>query len=430
MKNIKYLFVTLCLSLFSSGLTSAQHVITIESYRESVLNYSKDLKIANEQLTADQEELKIARKLFYPNLSLDANTSLDLSDHNSMNDPESSYRPYTYSVLAKISQPVYVGGVLNAKKGIANIQKDINEYNIDYSTDRVYYQADNYYWNLSKVKAQLNAAIDYKNIVRVEYETVKARFDDGKISKTDLLMIATRMQEAELLYVQTMQQYTIAIQNFNIVRGHGAIAKLEGNLLPIESDIQGFNLMQLDEVLSRRADYKIAEAKLELMNYNKKEALSNYNPSVGAFLSAGWATASPNTSSDVRFSPIVGLNLSIPVFHWCERTNVKTKYDTFIKIENLSKEKLIDEISIDLQNAVTSINETEKQLVIADSNFKIAIENLDLMIFSYNEGKNSIVDVLSALESWLKADNNIINANYNNKMAIVEYNFIISKEFE
>lgn len=188
--------------------------------------------------------------------------------------------------------------------------------------------------------------------------------------------------------------------------------------------------MQFDEILLRRGDYKIAEANLELMNYNKKEALGNYNPSVGAFLPRGWTTASPNTSSDVRFSPIVRLNLNIPVFHWCERSNVKTKYNAFINIENLSKEKLIDEISIDLQNALTSINETEKQLVIADSNFKIAMENLDLLIFSYNEGKISIVDVPSALESWLKADNNVINANYNNKMAIVEYNFIISKEFE
>lgn len=116
MKNIKYLFVTLCLSIFLSGSTSAQNVISIESYRESVLNYSKDLKIASEQLTANQEELKIARKLFYPNLSIDTNTSLDLNDLNSRNDPEYYYRPYTYSVLAKISQPLYVGGVLNAKK--------------------------------------------------------------------------------------------------------------------------------------------------------------------------------------------------------------------------------------------------------------------------------------------------------------------------
>ena len=39
------------------------------------------------------------------------------------------------------------------------------------------------------------------------------------ISRTDLLMISTRLKEAELQYIKARQNYTLALQQLNILMG-------------------------------------------------------------------------------------------------------------------------------------------------------------------------------------------------------------------
>ena len=39
------------------------------------------------------------------------------------------------------------------------------------------------------------------------------------ISRTDLLMISTRLKEAELQYIKARQNYTLALQKLNILMG-------------------------------------------------------------------------------------------------------------------------------------------------------------------------------------------------------------------
>ena len=77
--------------------------------------------------------------------------------------------------------------------------------------------------------------------------------------------------------------------------------------------------------------------------------------------------------------------------------------------------------------ATTKLAETEQQVRTARENTALAEENLDLVTFSYNEGKASMVDVLSAQLSWTQAQTNLINAYLAAKMAMAEYRKVISE---
>ena len=63
----------------------------------------------------------------------------------------------------------------------------------------------------------------------------------------------------------------------------------------------------------------------------------------------------------------------------------------------------------------------------AKENKELAEENLDLITFSYNEGKANMVDVLSAQLSWTQAHTSLINAYLAEKMAVAEYRKVISE---
>ena len=84
-------------------------------------------------------------------------------------------------------------------------------------------------------------------------------------------------------------------------------------------------------------------------------------------------------------------------------------------------------INEELSAALSKLTETEYQVKTATENMNLANENLDLVTFSYNEGKASMVDVLSAQLSWTQAHTNLINAYLSEKMAIAEYRKVISE---
>ena len=84
-------------------------------------------------------------------------------------------------------------------------------------------------------------------------------------------------------------------------------------------------------------------------------------------------------------------------------------------------------INEELSAALTKLTETEYQVKTATETMNLANENLDLVSFSYNEGKANMVDVLSAQLSWTQAHTNLINAYLSEKMAIAEYRRVISE---
>ena len=88
---------------------------------------------------------------------------------------------------------------------------------------------------------------------------------------------------------------------------------------------------------------------------------------------------------------------------------------------------MTDNITEELSAALTKLTETESQVKTAKENMSLANENLDLATFSYNEGKASMVDVLSAQLSWTQAHTNLINAYLAEKMAVAEYKKVTSE---
>lgn len=99
----------------------------------------------------------------------------------------------------------------------------------------------------------------------------------------------------------------------------------------------------------------------------------------------------------------------------------------YIGIQRLQQSYVADNILEELSAATTKLTETEQQVKTAQENMALAEENLDLVTFSYNEGRASMVDVLSAQLSWTQAQTNLINAHLAAKMAVAEYRKAISE---
>ena len=426
MNKMRTQLITLSLLLLGLTAGAQQPYLSREAYRDKVEAYSQILKQQKLKTMASTEARKIAHTGFLPKIDVNADGTLNMSDLNAWNEPIGEYRNHTYQGVFIVSQPLYTGGALNAQHKIAKAGERLNQLNEELTIDQIHYQSDAVYWNASASQAMLQAADKYQSIVKQQYDIIQDRFNDGMISRTDLLMISTRLKEAELQYIKARQNYTLALQKLNILMGEEPNNPVD-SLYTIDTASAPVQILSLENVLQRRADYESTEVNIMKSQAQRKAALSQFNPQLNMYFSGGWATATPNLGYDVSFNPIVGINLNIPIFRWGARFKTNRQQKAYISIQKLQQSYVTDNINEELSAALTKLTETEYQVKTAKETMNLANENLDLVSFSYNEGKANMVDVLSAQLSWTQAHTNLINAYLSEKMAVAEYRKVISE---
>lgn len=413
--------------LCCSGLTAgAQQYLSREAYRDRVEAYSQVLKQQRLQTVASTEARKIASTGFLPQIDITAEGTANLNHLDQWNSPKGEYRPYTYQALATLAQPLYTGGSLIAQKQMAKADEELSQLTTELTLDQIHYQSDAVYWNASAARAGLEAAAAFQDIIQRQYDIIQNRFNDGAISRTDLLMISTRKKEAELQYIKARQNYTLALQKLNILMGVSPGTPVD-SLCEISTPGEPVTLLGLDDVLPRRADYASTGVNIIRSEAQRHAALSKYNPQVSMFLATGWDTGITYMGQEIPHTPVAGINVSIPIFRWGARFKTNRQQKAYIGMQKLQQSYVTDNILEELSAATTKLTETEQQVKTARENMTLAEENLDLVTFSYNEGKSSMADVLSAQLSWTQAHTNLINAHLAAKMAVAEYRKVISE---
>lgn len=256
-----------------------QEFMSIETYRERVEAYSQVLKQQKLQAMGSTEARKAAHTGFLPAVDVVADGTLNLRDLSAWKPPVGEYRNHTYKAQVMVSQPLYTGGSLNAQYKIAQHTEELDQLSVEMTMDKIIYQSDSYYWSASAAYATMQSAIMYNEIVKKQYDIINERFTLGAISRTDLLMISTRMKEAELQLIQARQSYTLALQKLNILMGLDPNSPV-GQLTSIESTCEQQQILNLEEVLQRRPEYASTIIDINKSEVQRKAALSQYNPQV------------------------------------------------------------------------------------------------------------------------------------------------------
>ena len=317
-------------------LTAQPAFLSRDSYRAKVEAYSQLLKQQREKTQASQLATKIAHTGFLPQISLQADGTLNLNDLRAWNEPVGEYRNHTYQGQFVVSQPLYSGGSLRAQQRMAQADERLENCQEKLTLDQLHFQSDAVYWNAAASLAMLQAADNYQQIVKEQYRLTQDRFTDGMIDRTDLLLISTRLKEAELQYIKARQNHTLALQKLNILMGHEPEAAVD-SLTRIDEPVVCTSFLPLQNVLERRADFQRTAINITKSQAQRKNALSQFNPQLSMYFSGGWATATPNLGYDVSFNPIVGIHLSVPLFQWGARLKTNRRQKALIQIQRLQQ---------------------------------------------------------------------------------------------
>ena len=399
------------------GIVDAQ-TLSVEQYRQKVLEYNQDIQKSQQAVNGALYSLKGIKTGFFPKLDITGNFSYQLEKAVFL--PGTDLKHDNYGVEAGLVQNVYSGSAVRKQYDVAKLQHAIAQLSVEHTVDNMIYAADVSYWSVAANRNLYELSEQFVQIVRELYEIVNKRFEEGAISKTDVLMVQNRLKEAELQLNTNSTNYKTALQSLNIMMGvepDAAVVLTDS----IQKVLWVPKQEGLNKALERRADYQSAIMGIEMAKLQTDMARSKYLPQLAVGIKEKYGTTLLNVDGKAQWATTAYAQINIPVFHWGEmRQNVRLSR-TQEWTKELERSQLKDQVSKELNNAWVNVIEISKKLEIVYSSLDIAKDNLTLNTFSYNEGKLPIIDVLSAQVSWLQAYTNVVSVNYQYKVALAEY---------
>ena len=399
------------------GIVDAQ-TLSVEQYRQKVLEYNQDIQKSQQAVNGALYSLKGIKTGFFPKLDITGNYSYQLEKVEFL--PGTDLKHDNYGVEAGLVQNVYSGSAVRKQYDVAKLQHAIAQLSVEHTVDNMIYAADVSYWSVAANRNLYELSEQFVQIVRELYEIVNKRFEEGAISKTDVLMVQNRLKEAELQLNTNSTNYKTALQSLNIMMGvepDAAVVLTDS----IQKVLWVPKQEGLNKALERRADYQSAITGIEMAKLQTDMARSKYLPQLAVGIKEKYGTTLLNVDGKAQWATTAYAQINIPVFHWGEmRQNVRLSR-TQEWTKELERSQLKDQVSKELNNAWVNVIEISKKLEIVYSSLDIAKDNLTLNTFSYNEGKLPIIDVLSAQVSWLQAYTNVVSVNYQYKVALAEY---------
>ncbi len=399
------------------SVTSLCAELLPSKYREEVVAYSLTLKLAAAAVESAEESVSLARVARLPELLATGSYIYRLRQFEGQRD-------WSFALEPRVVQTIYGGGVVRADIAKAEIAGEIALCDEEYTLLEVVYAADYAYWNLWAMGRLRSAMAQYVEIIKSQTEAIKRRFDEGYISKGDLLMMASRLSEVEYELISAEQSRLTSLHNLNILRG--VTPEEPVSLVEISPDSLFVpQRMSLAEVMDHRPDYLASILNEDLSRAATKVVRGAYNPQMQGGVSGGWRSYLPTASGKTYLDGAIFVELSVPIYHFGERRRATAISKVSELTSQIDRQVLRDEIIGDESNAWTSIIESRAQMSAATRSLNISSENLAISTYSYNEGLVSIVDLMTAQISWIQSYTNAITAEYDYQIALSEYRRVV-----
>ncbi len=404
----------------------SQTELSLDEYKEKVLSYNQDVKSAQATIKAAQAVAKEIKTEFFPQLDGSGSYSYDFNPPVlALGSLSLDLKAPAWSAGGQLTQNIYTGGKLVASYNSAKIQQDIAMLAEELSVDNISYVAEQVYWNTSASKAFWNTAIEYRNILSRLYSTVQTRYQNGYVSKMDLLKMETSLKEADYQVSKAQQMHTNSCILLHVFMGVSTKEPL--SLTDSISSSEAAMIVPYENVLQQRPDYLIKTREIALQKQKGKIDRSEFLPKVYVGGSMEYGTLLLNLNNNTIWSPRVFAGVSVPLFHWGKSRHSNKKNKALMLSKELAQSAAADEIRKELETAVNNMAETSKQIEIARENLDVARQSLDLHTFSYEEGKTAILDVQAVQLSWLQAYVNLIQSYLNNKLSVAAYRKTVSE---
>lgn len=444
------------------GCLAQSSVMTLDSCRALALRNNKTIAIAKETVTGAGHDRKAARAAYLPGVDFSAtylynqrtinllsedaklptmsfNPGTGKFDWNILTDPQGNpilnpdgggYIPTEVAVIPKdamsfdthnifaaavtLTQPVYMGGTIRALNDIAKFAESAAVAGHNALVQEVTYAVDEAYWLVVSLRAKKRLAESFVELVDTLHSNVGDMYDVGVATKSDVLTVDVKLNEARIMLTKVNNGLTLARMNLAQICGLPAETVMtlsDENLDNIGSTAPSYTY-ELPDVYARRQDLEALRQGVNLLKGREKLVMGSMLPKIGVFGSYEFSTPNLNNgfSKKVKGGFSVGAALTIPIWHWGGNYHHYRAAQSATRAQQLMLEEMEQKVELQVSQAKFKFQEAFKTYDMTRANMRSAELNLDNARTAFHEGVMTTNDVILAQTGWLQANSENIDA--------------------
>ncbi|MDN5063339.1 TolC family protein [Aliarcobacter butzleri] len=319
--------------------------------------------------------------------------------------------------------PLFMGFKIENQKDILKLQEKANEllYNLD--KKNLEFEILKAYNGAVVAKDFVKALEKAKQTVEFIYEGAKEFHKNGLVTKIDV-------NEAKVYQLNINSTLTEAKNNFNLALAYLKYLTSNENITDVENlENIYFDLKNFDELynsaLETRDEVKMQNITIEANKKNIDVQKGSYYPTVFSHLEYGVNDDRFTVSKDKDYYiALVGISLTL-------FDSSRSAYLEKSKIEHLKStldyEKLKDGIKLELEKAILDYKAKQEILKEKIEAKNLAFEVLNQANLQYKNRLISMTTLLSQEANFRKSESMLINAKYENSLALAKLNLVLGQ---
>lgn len=416
----------------------AQEKLSLTQCREMALKYNKEMAAANKQTEAARLMSLSHKANFFPDFTANgtgiystADGSLGVPGGNLpvflpspvTGEPASNGFAYfsglnldykvgtVYSGGIQVEQPLYMGGKIRAAYKMSLLEKEMSHLNEALTTSEVILNTDKAYVQLVKAKEMRKVAEKYHVLLTELSKNVKSAHRHGMKPQNDVLKVQVKLNESELSLRKADNALRLASMNLCHYLGRPLTAQIDisDDFPEVEKEWK----MQVSDITARPEygilNKQIAIAKQEV-KLNRSELLPRISVRGSYDYLHGLEVNDETLMKKGAFS--VFLNVSVPLFHFGERTNKVKSAKVKLEQVRLEQENANEEMLLELMQAANNLDEARLETELSERSLEQAEENMKVSGKQYEVGLETLSDYLEAQALWQQAYQTKVDAHF------------------
>jgi len=306
-----------------------------------------------------------------------------------------------YSLRLGVQQPLFTGFGLEAGAGSARMLERSAAQDLEKDRSDFVFSVKSAYWGLARAREFESVIDETIRQVREHLKDVRAFFDQGLLTKNDVLRAELELSNAELMRIDARNAAEVALASLNSLIG-----------LPLDTDVElttsaeaQASLAPADEpsasgaAAAGRADLQAAELRVKASELGVKAAKAGLYPQV--FLTGNYYYLRPNS----RYLPArdefkgtwdVSLSVSFDIWNWGQTKSRAEQAKAQLAQAKDVRKLLEDQAALEVIQSRLALDRARDMVRVAGQAVAQAEENLRMIRERFRQGVALNSDVLDA----------------------------------
>jgi len=418
----------------------AQQTWTLEQCVNYALENNLQVKQAQNTVLTSEAEVKQARAALFPSLTFNSSQSLGWQSTETQSyatfDSQIKNPTYSGSYGLNASMTLYDGGSNWRTLEQSKINREANSLTAERTANEIEVQIIKAYYQILYAHESVQTNQDIVDVAKRELERTKSKLEVGKGTQVDVAQMESQYQQnvyslvsaqnqeaSNLLSLKKLLQLDPALDFAVDYRDYSTEDVMA--LIPELADAEEMALNNLPDL--RAAELNVKSAELQT-----KIAKAGYMPSIS--LSAGVSTSNGNTLPGGFISQVsdhvrenIGINFSLPIY---DNRRTRTTVDR-AKIQLSNALISQEDTRLSIQNTIASlhldIQSAQARYQSALASEASALQSFELMEERYNVGLETVIDLLTKKNDYLKSRQETLQSKYTALMDLSLLNFYLGR---